>query len=265
MTSRKPTSYKEALASLRTRTAPSSAAVRRVRARLDRQLLPTTDLLGALPSPSLFALTRIRARLFGEERAPAFDLPASATRKGRGLGWLIPAGGLAFAAAAFALAVATGPEPTPAVPDSSVSTPSTVTPRCDVKTDLTLDVGDACLPTTAAGWLTRARALEDRGAAAAQVLAAADAGVALGAEDAVRSELEVTRMGALLRSGRAADALAAAEAALPGAGPDRAEELHRAAARLALASGDCARALPHLEALTAPTADELAHTANCGD
>ena len=250
MSARKPTRYHEAIASLRTRTSPSSSAVRRVRARLDRQLEATTDLLGALPSPSPFAFARIRARLFGEERA-------------RRLGWLVPAGGLAFAAAAFALAVSTGPEPAPTLPDASVNVPSTVTPRCDA--DLTLDVGtpDECLPTTAAGWLTRARALEDRGATAAQVLAAADAGVALGADDAVRSELEVTRMGALLRSGRSGDALAAAEAALPSAGPDRAEELHRAAARLALAAGDCPRALPHLKALVAPTADETAHAERC--
>jgi len=251
MTSRKPTRYHEAVASLRTRTAPSSASVRRVRARLDRQLLPATDLLGALPFPSLFAVTRIRARLMGERRTA------------RRLGWLIPAGGLAFAAAAFAWTVATGPAHT--VPEQTGSAPSTITPRCDLQTDLTLRTGtpDECLPTTAAGWLTRARALEDRGAADAQVLAAADAGVALGADDAVRSELEVTRMGALLRSGRTTQALLAAEAALPGAGPDRAEELHRAAARLALAAGDCARALPHLDALTAPTADELAHAARC--
>jgi len=251
MTSRKPTRYHDAIASLRTRTSPSSASVRRVRARLDRQLVPATDLLETLPSPSLFALTRIRARLMGDRR--------TAPR----LGWLIPAGGLAFAAAAFALVVSNGPGPAPTDPEQSGN--STASPRCDLSTDHTLSVGtpDECLPTTAAGWLTRARALEDRGVADSQVLAAADAGVALGADDAVRSELEVTRMGALLRSGRAIDALAAAEAALPGAGPDRAEELHRAAARLALAAGDCTRALPHLTALVAPTPDETAHADRC--
>jgi hypothetical protein len=70
-------------------------------------------------------------------------------------------------------------------------------------------------------------------------------------------------MGALLRTGRAAEARSAAEAALTGAGPDRAEELHRAAGRLALAAGDCSAALPHLRALAAPTPDEVAHAENC--
>jgi hypothetical protein len=30
-----------------------------------------------------------------------------------------------------------------------------------------------------------------------------------------------------------------------------------------LAAGDCSRALPHLQALSAPTPDETAHAENC--
>ena len=116
---------------------------------------------------------------------------------------------------------------------------------------------------TAAGWLARARALEDGSAGDTAVLSAAESGLALDGDDAIRSELQVVRMGALLRTGRNADALVAAEAALVGAGPERAEELHRAASHLALAAGDCDRALPHLDALTAPTPDETAHASNC--
>jgi hypothetical protein len=250
-----PKRYREAIASLRTKTAPSSASVRRVRARLDRQLQPTTDLLEALPSPTWFQIVRLRARILADRR--------TAPR----LGWLIPAGGLAFAAAAAAAGVLYVNQ---SHTDASLTTQGTGAPieattRCDLDIDLTLGVGvpEECLPTTAAGWLTRARALEDRGAPNADVLAAADAGVALGADAAVRSELEVTRMGALLRSGRTTEALVAAEAALSGAGPDRAEELHRAAARLALAAGDCSRAIPHLDALTSPTPDESAHAERC--
>ena len=120
-----------------------------------------------------------------------------------------------------------------------------------------------CLPVTASGWLARARAEEGRSAPASTVLARADAGLRLDAPAPIASELEVARMGALLRDGRSSEALDASERALAGADAARAQELHRAAARLALAAGDCDRALPHLDALDALAPDEAAYRARC--
>jgi hypothetical protein len=236
------TRYSDALATVKARTAPSSAAVARVRARLDLQLAPTTDLLDHLPSPTSFQVARVRARLAGEQ-VPATFRPR----------WLLPLGGLALAGAAAAMVVG--------APSEQVEPVSTVEITGGGSTAAVPEIDVA--PTTAAGWLARARALEDEGAGNTAVLSAAESGLALPADAAIRSELEVARMGALLRSGRADEALSSAEAALAGAGPERAEELHRAAARLALAAGDCSRALPHLHALTAPTSDELAHAEHC--
>jgi len=237
------TRYGDALATVKARTAPSSAAVARVRARLDLQLAPTTDLLEHLPSPTSFQVARVRARLAGAN-APATFRPR----------WLLPLGGLALAGAAAAMVVG-------APPDQVVDPVSTIELSGGNSSDAVAEVD--LTPMTAAGWLARARALEDEGAGDAAVLSAANSGLALPSDAAIRSELEVARMGALFRSGRPDEALSSAEAALAGAGPERAEELHRAAGRLALAAGDCSRALPHLRALSAPTPDEVAHAENC--
>lgn len=109
-----------------------------------------------------------------------------------------------------------------------------------------------CLPRTAAGAMGRIRALQARGIGADVTLDEIDAALTRpDARDAAGNELGAMRVRALLGQGRDADALAATEHALrtwPGA---RDLELRRVAARLHVAAGDCAAALPHLESLAA--------------
>ncbi|MES2642295.1 MAG: FecR domain-containing protein [Myxococcota bacterium] len=115
---------------------------------------------------------------------------------------------------------------------------------------LVADQARTCLPRTAAGALGRIRALQARGASAAVTLDELDAALARpDATGAAANELAAMRVGALLAEGRDADALAATEHALrlwPGA---RDLELRRVAARLHVAAGDCAAALPHFDVL----------------
>ncbi|MES2642909.1 MAG: FecR domain-containing protein [Myxococcota bacterium] len=107
-----------------------------------------------------------------------------------------------------------------------------------------------CLPRTAAGAVGRIRSLQARGIGADVTLDEIDAALARpDARDAAGNELGAMRVHALLTQHRETDALAAAEHALrawPGA---RDLELRRVAARLHVAAGDCAAALPHLESL----------------
>jgi len=116
---------------------------------------------------------------------------------------------------------------------------------------LTVGESRTCEPVSAAGALRRTLALQ--GVVSPEALLVEVNG-ALGrtdADGAVAAELLALRAGTLLEAGRDADALAAAERALAAPDVTRAEELHRMAARLRLASGDCAGALPHLQALDA--------------
>jgi hypothetical protein len=132
----------------------------------------------------------------------------------------------------------------------------------------TLHAGEStvCLPVSATGMLGRAQALDDGGATPEVVLDAVDDGLELvsAGDEAVHVELLVEKMGALLADGRTAEARATAERALalPGDG-GRAEELHRALATLSLVDGDCAAAVPHLQALERPSEAELAHLDRC--
>lgn len=122
---------------------------------------------------------------------------------------------------------------------------------CALGGEQTLTAGQSttCLPTTAAGALGRARALDGKIDPAA-LLAELDQGLSRpGASGALAAELQAMRTTALLALGRDEEALAAAEAALATEAPTRAVALHRVAARLALQSQDCPRALPHLQAL----------------
>lgn len=124
--------------------------------------------------------------------------------------------------------------------------------HCAAGDDRELGAGDTltCLPTTAARRLGRLRELQATLAPDA-LLREADAAAALpDAPGAVAGELAALRTDALLRLGRDAEALAAAEQALA-TGTTRADELHRVAARLRLRADDCAGALPHLRALEA--------------
>lgn len=120
-----------------------------------------------------------------------------------------------------------------------------------------------CLPTTPAGLLARGRALERAGSPPDLVLDTLDAAVArLQAGDPLLAEVHAARVGPLLERGERDAALRAAETGLTVAGP-REAALHRVAARLRLAIGDCAGAVPHLEALEDRTEAEQAHLTNC--
>lgn len=122
-----------------------------------------------------------------------------------------------------------------------------------------------CFPTRAGGLLGRAQGLADRGAAPAEVLQAADRGLAAGAEGAIRAELSLLRVRSLLALGRAVEARAGAESWLAGGDPSRRLEMRHIAAREALLAGGCDAALPHLESLAAAGANapELVQFADC--
>jgi ferric-dicitrate binding protein FerR (iron transport regulator) len=137
--------------------------------------------------------------------------------------------------------------------------------RCDGSPEQTLLEGQSseCWPTTPAGLLGRARALEQQASAPEAILATVEQGL-LQSSGPVRAELLALRTQALLSRGDQHGALAAAEEALA-AGPDpiRSVELHRTAARLFLIWGYCDRAAPHLDALPSLTAEEQAHRERC--
>ncbi|MCB9741713.1 MAG: hypothetical protein H6741_02295 [Alphaproteobacteria bacterium] len=130
--------------------------------------------------------------------------------------------------------------------------------QCEGEAPRTLTAGQEawCLPTTAAGWRARAQALSEAGAAATEVLSALDAGLDRPAPEPLRAELQAARVQALLALERVDEALAAAEDYLREPERPRAQALRRLAASVALQAGDCARALPHLQALASPSADE---------
>lgn len=109
-----------------------------------------------------------------------------------------------------------------------------------------------CAPRGAVQLLSRADALADGGAAEADVLEALDAALAAcGADqEAVRGEVLVRRMELHGAAGRVDAALADADRTLSGPAP-RAVDVRRYAGWLARGVGDCARAVPHLEALGA--------------
>ncbi len=119
-----------------------------------------------------------------------------------------------------------------------------------------------CLPTTASGWLGRAHALAERGAHD-DALASVDAGLALVPDGTVAVELMTAGMEVALATHDLDAAVAFAEEALAVGPSARGEELHRVAARGWLIGGDCARALPHLDALSSLDASEAQHQARC--
>lgn len=117
-----------------------------------------------------------------------------------------------------------------------------------------LDPGDdhTCLPRSAAAMLGRARTLQARGASAGEVSAAVDRGLAQagaeGTSGAVIEELRVLRIESLAQAGRAADALAEADAYLTGPAPARAAEVLRLAGQLESQRSGCASAAQRVEA-----------------
>ncbi|MFZ5477981.1 MAG: FecR domain-containing protein [Myxococcota bacterium] len=123
----------------------------------------------------------------------------------------------------------------------------------------------SCLPTHAGALLGRARALQDAAAPPADVLDAAERGLAAGAKGGTRHELQLLRVEMLIAAGRPADALAAAEAYLAEGTSLRRTEVRRMAAYTAMTTGGCAAALPHLQALVDgdATGPELVQFADC--
>ncbi|MCB9742433.1 MAG: hypothetical protein H6740_07535 [Alphaproteobacteria bacterium] len=138
--------------------------------------------------------------------------------------------------------------------------------RCQGQAERALSAGERaeCLPVSAAGWRARAQALHEAGQGPEAVLGALDAGLALeGSPEVLRAELEAARVQPLLDAGREAEALAAAERYLEQPGRPRTQALRRVAANVALRAGDCARALPHLQALEAPSVEEQRWLEHC--
>ena len=119
--------------------------------------------------------------------------------------------------------------------------------RCGAQPAATLSAGQAqlCLPTTAAGMLARARALQESSAAGADVLSAVEQGLALGGSAAVQAELRVVEYEERVKANDLEGALAALDAYLAQGGP-RHDELRSAAAGLAVRLGGCARARAYL-------------------
>lgn len=149
-----------------------------------------------------------------------------------------------------------GISPAGDAPDPQVNTNQT--------TALASGAAHTCLPRTASGWLNRLHALETSGLSPAELVAETDRALAAPGSGAEMGEIWTLRLNTQIAAGWNAAALESAEHALantPDAG--RAEGLHRTAARLALVLGDCARALPHLDALDALDEDERAHRDRC--
>jgi ferric-dicitrate binding protein FerR (iron transport regulator) len=123
-----------------------------------------------------------------------------------------------------------------------------------------------CLPTSAAGMLTRARTLLDQGAAPDLVLATADLALErFPDQGALRGELELVRLQALTDLGRDADALHQAQSYLAEGSALRRIEVLQLAARLAWSQGGCDAAMPHLAELTTldPSIPLLVRLADC--
>lgn len=112
----------------------------------------------------------------------------------------------------------------------------------------------SCLPVTPAGLLARVLALRDQGASADLVLATTDLALGQNPETAaLRGELLLQRIQALVELEREAEALDEIRRFLDSGTELRRPELHALAARLAQQTGGCEAAQPHLEALLQET------------
>lgn len=133
-----------------------------------------------------------------------------------------------------------------------------------------LDPGDdhTCLPRSAAAMLGRARALQARGASAAEVSAAVERGLAFteGTSGAVGEELRVLRIETLATSGHVADALAEAAAYLAGPAPARGAEVVRLVGVLEAQRSGCGVAQEQVLAHAARLGlDPMVGLLPCGD
>lgn len=116
----------------------------------------------------------------------------------------------------------------------------------------------AC-PRSAAATLAVVRERQKEGAPPAETLELLNRGLARAdADEAVRDELRFLSVGALEALGRPHEAREAAEAALKAGDPPRWKALASTAARLAVAEGDCAAALPWLRRLSEEGDDPVA-------
>ncbi len=120
---------------------------------------------------------------------------------------------------------------------------------CEMGDQHALQAGDeqVCLPTSAGGMLGRAQALEQAGAAAGDVLAALDAGLAMSAGPAVVTELQFRRAVVLRQQGDLSGAWQQVSTALANGGGVRRDALRRFAAEVALTIRDCSGAEPYLD------------------
>lgn len=129
---------------------------------------------------------------------------------------------------------------------------------CVGEAPVALHQGDqvTCLPSSPAGLLGRAQALQESGAEVALVAASLDRGLALTSlGDPIGAELGAMKVEVLAASGQGSAALESAHALLKAGGSARADEVIRLAAGLAAEQGGCATAAAWLLDL-GPTALE---------
>lgn len=114
-------------------------------------------------------------------------------------------------------------------------------------------------PRSAAATLSLVRDLERAQASPAEILDLLQRALARpDADEVERDEIRYRMVSALEALGRAREAREVAEEALRAGTSPRAAALLATAARLAVAEGDCAAAIPHLRRLTAEQADPVA-------
>ncbi len=131
-----------------------------------------------------------------------------------------------------------------------------------------LDAGDrlVCPPVSPAGLLARARGLRERGAPAAEIRGAIDAGLdRVAPGDPTAGELRYLRAEVAYAAGDYAGARADLDAYLASGADGRAGDTLRLSAALALEAGDCAAARPALESLvtTAASPADLVRLGDC--
>jgi hypothetical protein len=160
---------------------------------------------------------------------------------------------LACAAADRAADTAAPPNATPADPNELRP------PAFPAPAHLPAGETRTCPPTTAAGLLGRARALQRAGA---DPLPAVDAGLAAGPDAAVRDELVSLLLDIQLQQGDLPGALRTAEAHLKTGGAQRRDALLTLAARLAARLHGCEAATPWLAEL-GPASGALAAELGC--
>jgi hypothetical protein len=128
---------------------------------------------------------------------------------------------------------------------------------CGDEGTVRLTVGEerTCLPRTAAGLLGRARALREASAPEGEVLESLDRGLAeADVQDAVRDELQSSRIRSLFALGRRTEVLDAARGYLAREKSVRRTEVERLAVATARAEGGCEAAAPWLPATSATAA-----------